>query len=47
MIATHLAWNYMINVHLALICSTYLAEATITLKYAFTLLSIPTRVEFI
>jgi hypothetical protein len=47
MIATYLAWNYMVNVHLALICSTYLAEATITLEHAFTLLSIPARVEFI
>jgi hypothetical protein len=47
MIATHLPWNYMVNMHLALICSAYLAESTITLEHAFTLLSIPTRVQLI
>jgi hypothetical protein len=40
MIATDLAWNYMVNVHLAFICATQLAEATIALEHAFTLLSI-------
>jgi hypothetical protein len=47
MVSTHLAWDYMVDMHLALICSTYLAEATITLEHAFTLLSIPTRVQLI
>jgi hypothetical protein len=40
MVATHLAWYYMVNVHLALICSTYLAEATIALEHAFTLFAV-------
>jgi hypothetical protein len=31
---------HMVNVHLALICATYLAEATIALEHAFTLFSI-------
>jgi hypothetical protein len=47
MIATDLAWNYVVDMHLAFICATYLAEATIAHEHAFTLLSIPTRVEFI
>jgi hypothetical protein len=47
MVSTYLAWNYMVDMHLALVCSTYLTEATITLEHAFTLLSIPTRVQLI
>jgi hypothetical protein len=43
-IATHLPWNYMVDVHLALICSTYLAEATITLEHAFALLAVSSAV---
>jgi hypothetical protein len=35
-----LASDDMVNVHLALICPTYLAEATIALEHAFTLFSI-------
>jgi hypothetical protein len=37
----------MINVHLALICATYLAEATIALEHAFTLLTIAPTVQLI
>jgi hypothetical protein len=37
----------MVDVHLALICATYLAKATIALEHAFALLSIPTRVQLI
>jgi hypothetical protein len=47
MITTHLAWDYMVNVHLALICSTYLAEPTISLEHAFTLLAVSSAVQFI
>jgi hypothetical protein len=47
MIATSLAWDYVVDVHLAFICATYLTEATITHEHAFTLLSIPTRVQLI
>jgi hypothetical protein len=39
-VSTNLAWDYMVNVHLALICATDLAYTTITLEYSFTLLSI-------
>ena len=42
-----LAANYMIDVHITLICATYLTEATIALEHTFTLFSIPTRVELI
>jgi hypothetical protein len=44
MITTRLAWDYVIDVHLAFICATYLTEATIAHEHAFALLSIPTRV---
>jgi hypothetical protein len=43
-IATSLAWNYVVDVHLAFICSTDLADSTITREYAFTLLSIASGV---
>jgi hypothetical protein len=47
MSASYLAWDYMINVHVTFICATDLTEATITLEHAFTLLSVPTRVQLI
>jgi hypothetical protein len=47
MVSTYLAWNYMVDVHLALICSTYLAEATITLKHAFTLFAVSPTVQLV
>jgi hypothetical protein len=40
MVSTYLAWNYMVDVHLAFIRATYLAEATITLEHAFTLFAV-------
>jgi hypothetical protein len=46
-IATRLAWNYVVDVHLAFICSTYLAEATITHEHAFALLAIAPTVQFV
>jgi hypothetical protein len=47
MVSTYLAWDYMVNVHLALICSTYLAESTITLEHAFTLFAVSPTVQLI
>jgi hypothetical protein len=47
MIATYLAWDYMVDVHLALICSTYLTETTITLKHAFALFSVSPTVQLV
>jgi hypothetical protein len=47
MIATYLAWNYMVDVHLAFICSTYLAESTITLEHAFALLAVSPTVQLV
>jgi hypothetical protein len=44
MVSTYLAWNYMVDMHLALIRSTYLAEATITLEHAFALLAVSSAV---
>jgi hypothetical protein len=46
-IATSLAWDYVVNVHLALICSTYLAEATITHEHAFALLAVSPTVQLV
>jgi hypothetical protein len=46
-ITTSLAWNYVVDVHLALICATYLTEATIAHEHAFTLLSVPSRVQLV
>jgi hypothetical protein len=46
-IATYLAWDYMVNVHFAFICSTYLAKATITLKHAFTLFAVTPTVQLV
>jgi hypothetical protein len=43
-IATCLAWNYVVDVHLALICATYLADSTIAREDAFTLLSVSSAV---
>jgi hypothetical protein len=47
MVSTYLAWNYMVNVHLTLVCSTYLAEATITLEHAFALLAVSPTVQLV
>jgi hypothetical protein len=47
MIATYLAWDYMVNVHLALICATQLTHATITLEHALTLFAITPAVQLV
>jgi hypothetical protein len=39
-IATSLAWNDVVDVHLAFIYSTYLTEATIAHEHAFALLAV-------
>jgi len=46
-ITTSLAWNYVVDMHLALICATYLTEATITHEHAFTLLSVTPTVQLV
>jgi hypothetical protein len=46
-IATRLAWDYVIDVHLAFICATYLAEATITHEHAFALLAVSPTVQLV
>jgi hypothetical protein len=46
-IATSLAWNYVVDVHLAFICATYLAEATITHEHAFALLAVSPTVQLV
>jgi hypothetical protein len=46
-IATSLAWDYVVDVHLAFICSTYLAEATITHEHAFALLAVSPTVQLV
>jgi hypothetical protein len=47
MVSTYLAWDYMVNVHLTFICSTYLAEATITLKHTLSLFAITPTVQLV
>jgi hypothetical protein len=47
MVSTYLAWDYMVNMHLTLICSTYLAEATITLEHSFALLAVTPAVQLV
>jgi hypothetical protein len=47
MIATGFAWNDVIDVHLALICTTQLAGSTITHEHAFALLSVSPTVQLI
>jgi hypothetical protein len=37
----------MVNVHLTLICATYLTEATITLEHAFTLFAVSPTVQLV
>jgi hypothetical protein len=39
-VTTNLAWDYMVDVHLTLICATDLAYTTITLEHSFTLLAV-------
>jgi hypothetical protein len=46
-VTTMLTSYDMVNVHLALICSTYLAEATIAHKHAFTLLAVTPTIQLI
>jgi hypothetical protein len=36
-IATCLAWNYVVDVHLTLICATQLTSSTIAHEHAFAL----------
>jgi hypothetical protein len=43
-ISTYLAWDDVVDVHLALICATYLADSTIAREDAFTLLSVSSAV---
>jgi hypothetical protein len=47
MITTGLAWDDVIDVHFTLVSTTQLTDSSITHEHAFTLLSIPTRVELI
>jgi hypothetical protein len=46
-ITTSLAWNYVVDVHLALICATYLTEATITHEHAFALFAVSPTVQLV
>jgi len=46
-ITTSFAWNYVVDVHLAFICATYLAEATITHEHAFALLAVSPTVQLV
>jgi hypothetical protein len=46
-VSTYLAWNYVVDVHLAFICATYLAEATITHEHAFALLAVSPTVQLV
>jgi hypothetical protein len=47
MIATSLAWNYVVDVHLAFICATYLTEPTIAHEHAFALLAVSPTVQLV
>jgi hypothetical protein len=47
MTTTYLAWDYVIDVHLTLICTTDLAYTTITLEHTLTLFSIASAVQLI
>jgi hypothetical protein len=47
MVSTYLAWNYVVDMHLALICATQLAHPAITIKHAFALNSIAPAVELV
>jgi hypothetical protein len=47
MITTRLAWDYVIDVHLTLICATYLAKATIAHEHAFALLAVSPTVQLV
>jgi hypothetical protein len=47
MIATRLAWNYVVDVHLAFICAAYLTEATIAHEHAFALLAVASAVQLV
>jgi hypothetical protein len=44
MITTGLAWNDVIDVHLALICTTYLAHATVTHEHTLSLFTVSSAV---
>jgi hypothetical protein len=37
----------MVNMHVTLICATYLTEATITLEDAFTLLAVTPAIQLV
>jgi hypothetical protein len=47
MVSTYFARDYMVDVHLAFICSTYLTEATITLEHAFALFAVSPTVQLV
>jgi hypothetical protein len=47
MSSTSLAWNDVIDVHLAFICATDLTHSAITIEHAFTLSSIAPGVQFV
>jgi hypothetical protein len=44
MTTTYLAWDDVVDMHLTLICATYLTEATITLKHTLTLFTVTSAV---
>jgi hypothetical protein len=44
MTTTYLAWDYMIDVHLTLICATNLALSSITLEHTLTLFAVASAV---
>jgi hypothetical protein len=46
-IATRFAWNDVVDVHLAFIYATYLAEATIAHEHAFALLAVSPTVQLV
>jgi hypothetical protein len=47
MIATCLAWDNVIDVHLTLICTTQLTGSTITHEHALSLLAVSPTVQLV
>jgi hypothetical protein len=47
MVTTSLAWNYMVDMHLAFICSTYLTEATIAHEHTLSLFAVAPTVQLV
>jgi hypothetical protein len=46
-VSTCLAWNYVVDMHLALICAAYLAVATIAHEHAFALFAVSPTVQLV